>query len=65
MTTPISIVIVNWNGLRLLERCLAYLVPTVSADDQIVVVDNGSHDGSVQWITTTYPQVEVVALPRI
>ncbi|MFZ9859280.1 MAG: glycosyltransferase family 2 protein [Roseiflexaceae bacterium] len=64
MMTPISIVIVNWNGLRLLERCLANLSPTTSADDQIVVVDNGSHDGSVQWLAATYPHVEVVALPH-
>jgi GT2 family glycosyltransferase len=64
MTTSISIVIVNWNGLRLLERCLSHLSPTISADDQIIVVDNGSHDGSVQWLHTMYPRVEVVALPE-
>lgn len=63
MTTPISIVIVNWNGLRLLERCLFYLFPTLTPDDQVIVVDNGSHDGSVQWLRSTYPTVEVVALP--
>lgn len=63
MTTPISIVIVNWNGRRLLERCLAHLWPTISADDQVIVVDNGSHDDSVQWLVATYPHVDVVPLP--
>lgn len=64
MTMPISIVIVNWNGLRLLERCLAHLWPTVATDDQVIVVDNGSHDDSVAWLRATYPQVDVVALPE-
>jgi GT2 family glycosyltransferase len=63
MMTSISIVIVNWNGLHLLERCLAHLWPTLTADDQVIVVDNGSHDGSVQWLSSTYPRVDVVALP--
>jgi GT2 family glycosyltransferase len=62
MTNPISIVIVNWNGLRLLERCLAHLYPTLTPDDQVIIVDNGSQDGSVSWLATTYPDVEVVAL---
>lgn len=64
MTTPISIVIVNWNGLRLLERCLAHLWPTLASDDQVIVVDNGSHDNSVEWLHATYPQVDVVVLPE-
>lgn len=64
MTTPISIVIVNWNGLRLLERCLAHLCPTLGVNDQVIVVDNGSHDNSVQWLRATYPQVDVVVLPE-
>ncbi len=64
MTVPISIVIVNWNGLRFLERCLAHLWPTLQSDDQVVVVDNGSHDGSVAWVTHAYPTVDIVALPQ-
>lgn len=60
----ISTIIVNWNGLHLLERCLAHLCPTLTPDDQVIVVDNGSHDGSVDWLRTTYPQVDVVVLPE-
>ena len=64
MTTAISIIIVNWNGLHLLERCLLHLWPTLASDDQVIVVDNGSHDGSVAWLRAAYPQVDVVILPE-
>ncbi|MBM4412585.1 MAG: glycosyltransferase family 2 protein [Chloroflexi bacterium] len=63
MMMPISIVIVNWNGVHLLARCLEHLCPTLDTDDQIIVVDNGSHDESLAWLARTHPQVEVVALP--
>ena len=65
MTHPaFSIVIVNWNGHPLLAKCLAALHPTLGADDQVIVVDNGSHDGSVAWLHEHAPWVEVVALPH-
>ncbi len=64
MTTPaFSVVIVNWNGRHLLAKCLAALHPTLTADDQVIVVDNGSHDDSVAWLYDHAPWVEVIALP--
>jgi glycosyltransferase involved in cell wall biosynthesis len=59
----ISIVIVNWNGRHLLARCLAHLEVAIAATDQVIVVDNGSHDGSVAWLHAEFPWVEVIALP--
>ena len=47
----LSIVIVNWNGGNLLARCLASLqrqLGTLSADCEMIVVDNGSSDSSMQ-----------------
>lgn len=65
MSTPaISIVIVNWNGRHLLPQCLAHLQVAVAPTDQVIVVDNGSHDGSVEWLTSNFPWVEVIALPN-
>lgn len=63
MNIPLSIVIVNWNGRPLLERCLAHLVPTLHPDDHVIVVDNGSHDDSVAWLQRHYPDITTVALP--
>jgi GT2 family glycosyltransferase len=46
----LSVVIVNWNGGALLERCLASLAPRLEALDgasEVIVVDNGSTDDSL------------------
>jgi GT2 family glycosyltransferase len=59
----ISIVIVNWNGRHLLARCLAHLAVAIATTDQVIVVDNGSSDGSVAWLHAEFPWVEVIALP--
>lgn len=46
-TTPeISVVIVNWNRRALLERCLESLTRQAFTDFELMVVDNGSTDGS-------------------
>ncbi len=62
MTDSLSVVIVSWNGLSLLRRCLSALLPQLNDDDQVIVVDNGSHDGTIAWLTTTHPTVISVAL---
>jgi hypothetical protein len=57
-----SVAIVNWNGRHLLADCL----PSVAALDypradlEIVVVDNGSRDGSVEWLRAEWPGVRLV-----
>ena len=63
MTSPLSIIIVNWNGHALLQRCLTALVPQLLDDDQVIVVDNGSHDESIAWLKTTHPTITCIALP--
>lgn len=50
-TSELAIVIVNWNGLNLLKRCLSSIErfpPKVPYE--IIVVDNASSDGSVEWL---------------
>lgn len=47
----VSIVIVNWNGLHLLQPCISALRRQLEQRFEIIVVDNGSTDGSVAWIT--------------
>jgi GT2 family glycosyltransferase len=49
----ISIVIPSRNGRELLERCLAALTGAT----EIIVVDNGSSDGTVDWLAETYTDV--------
>lgn len=60
MTQPVSIIIVNWNGRSLLETCLPAALAQTYPSANVIVVDNGSHDGSAAWIAARYPQVRLI-----
>ncbi|MBK5292637.1 MAG: glycosyltransferase, partial [Acidobacteriia bacterium] len=64
-TTAASIVIPNWNGRDLLEKYIPSIITAISqnAGNQILVVDNGSTDGSVELLRERFPRVDVLALP--
>jgi GT2 family glycosyltransferase len=50
----VSIIIINWNGRHLLKDCLEALQTQTFEDFEIIVVDNGSEDGSVPWLRENY-----------
>lgn len=58
--TPVTIVILAWNAWSSTRACLDSLRPTLGVRDQVVVVDNGSTDGTAANLAR-YPWVEVVA----
>lgn len=49
MTDRASVVIPNWNGRRFLEPLFGDLQSQTAASTEIIVVDNGSTDGSQEW----------------
>src|SRR5580698_436340 len=54
----IRVVVVNWNRRELLRACLRSLAAQTHPSFEVVVVDNGSHDGSpdmVRELTPSYP----------
>jgi GT2 family glycosyltransferase len=53
-------VIVNWNGWRDTLDCLASLREQDYRNLQIIVVDNGSTDGSVERIRAAFPEVTLI-----
>lgn len=55
-----SVIIVNTNELHHLRRCLPSLFRQRYADCEVLVVDNNSSDGSVEYITSSYPQVKLI-----
>lgn len=65
MNTPlVYIVILNYNGVDWLKACLASVLATAYDNFQVLLVDNSSTDGSVSFVRTEFPQVEVVQNSR-
>lgn len=57
---PVSVIIVSYNTVVKLRRCLTCL--RNEPEIEIIVVDNASHDGSVEMIRTEFPNVICLAL---
>ncbi len=58
----VSVIVLNHNGLEMLHECLASLAVTAYPSYDVVVVDNGSTDGSCAMIEEEFPHVSVVKL---
>ncbi|MDQ6605542.1 MAG: glycosyltransferase family 2 protein [Actinomycetota bacterium] len=59
-----SVVVPNWNGLSWLPRCLEGLAGQRLAPAEVIVVDNGSSDGSLRYLREAHPEVRVLELGR-
>ncbi len=59
----ISIIIVNYNGRHFLGPCLSSVLLEATTEDEIIVVDNGSSDGSAGFIKESFPAVKVIESP--
>jgi GT2 family glycosyltransferase len=57
-----SIVIPNWNGAHHLPTCLDSLRAQTYPRVEVIVVDNGSTDGSLELLARDYPEMRVLAL---
>lgn len=66
MTTvpSVHVLVVNWNGRQHLKAGLPSLLDTAYRNYRTVVLDNGSTDGSLEWLQASFPQVQRVALGR-
>ncbi|MDJ0797348.1 MAG: glycosyltransferase family 2 protein [Calothrix sp. MO_167.B12] len=58
-----SIILVNYNGADVLPDCLNSIDKFIPEDNcEIIVVDNASQDGSVEFITDKFPHVKLIEL---
>ena len=61
----ISVVILNWNGAKLLKQFLPTVFMHTQADDcEVVVADNGSSDNSVEVMKQHFPDVRLILLDK-
>ena len=60
--TSASVVIPNWNGRDLLEKYLPSVIEAMSGhpDNEVIVVDNASTDGSAEFLRERFPTVRVL-----
>lgn len=64
MKVSVWVIVANWNGRHHLARCLPSFRAQTYRDFRVIVVDNGSNDGSVAWLAREYPDVRVLQNPR-
>lgn len=63
--TDLSIIIVSWNTVSLLDACLASIMAYPSGrHSEVIVVDNASSDGSVHKVRSRYPDVNLIENER-
>lgn len=62
--TKVTVVIPNYNGIKFLRDCLRALTEQIAdtPDYEVLVVDNGSNDGSLELTEREFPQVKVIPL---
>ncbi len=60
----VSVVVPNWNGRRWLPDCLMAIAGQRQPAGEVIVVDNGSEDGSLEYLRREHPGVRVLELGR-
>src|SRR5258708_5981090 len=65
-TSSATVVIPNWNGCDLLAKYLPSVIEALSgnSDNEIIVVENASTDGSAEFLREHFPSVKVLVLDR-
>src|SRR5262245_38621882 len=60
----ISVIVLNYNGCEHLAPCLSSILSCNSADNiDLIVVDNGSTDESVEMVRVSFPDVRIITSP--
>jgi|TARA_Y100000294_G_C8570257_1_gene342442 hypothetical protein len=60
----VYIIVLNWNGKKLLDDCLNSLMKLEYNNYKVLMVDNASTDGSVDYVKTKFSDVETISLDK-
>ena len=61
----LAVIILNWNGIKLLKELLPKVSATTVNDNvDLIVADNGSTDGSCAWVRAHHPEVKLLEFPE-
>jgi GT2 family glycosyltransferase len=56
----ISIILINWNGLKWLSKCISSLQNQTYKNIEIILVDNASTDGSIEFVESKFPKIKII-----
>jgi GT2 family glycosyltransferase len=59
-----AVVILNWNGVGFLKEFLPIAIKNTSENSEIIIADNASTDGSVEFLEKEYPQTRIIKLDK-
>ena len=59
-SNKIAILILNWNGYKLIKQFLPSIIKYNSLNAEIFVIDNGSNDNSISFLKKNYPQIKLI-----
>ena len=62
MNKSVNIFILNWNGKKVVHECLDSLMKISYLNSNIIVIDNGSKDDSINFISKEFPKVKIIEL---
>ena len=60
----VSVIIVNYNGKRHLEKCLESLMKVDYEKYEVILVDNNSNDDSLEFVKSVYSSVIIIKLDK-
>ncbi len=63
-TSQTAVVILNWNGKHLLERFLPGIMAHTPKGVEVIVADNASGDGSLEFLRAEYPGIRLIVLDK-
>jgi GT2 family glycosyltransferase len=61
VTPRVSVIVVSFNTRDLLRKCLA----SIEGHHEVIVVDNGSQDGSAEMVQAEFPQARLITGPNV
>ena len=62
MNKSVNIFILNWNGKKVVHECLDSLMKISYLNSNVIVIDNGSKDDSINFISKEFPKVKIIEL---
>lgn len=64
MYGKVNVVLVNWNSLEFLPRCIDSVLSQAYDPIEFLLIDNASQDGSTDWLKAQHPELEAIVMDR-